>query len=115
MKGSEAAEGEGAAKMASASSGPSAVGFSSADSGAPACPLPSGNQGGGRAGERDLRGGTCSWGCPGRRWRGGQTAGFQAAGLSVRAGESEERMDLAERGKVANVCQKHWPSSRRPG
>lgn len=41
MKGSEAAEGEGAAKMASASSGPSAVGFSSADSGAPACPLPS--------------------------------------------------------------------------
>lgn len=37
MKGSEAAEGEGAAKMASASSGPSSGGFSSADSGVPGC------------------------------------------------------------------------------
>lgn len=36
LKGSEAAEGEGAAKMASASSGPAAAGFSSLDSGVPA-------------------------------------------------------------------------------
>lgn len=36
LKGSEAAEGEGAAKMASASSGPAAAGFSSLDAGVPA-------------------------------------------------------------------------------
>lgn len=36
LKGSEAAEGEGAAKMASASSGPAAAGFSPLDSGVPA-------------------------------------------------------------------------------
>lgn len=41
----DAAEGEGAAKMASASSGPSAVGFSSADSSVPPCTSASGNQG----------------------------------------------------------------------
>lgn len=50
LKGSEAAEGEGAAKMASASSGPSSGGFSSADSGVPGCTSSSGNQGGAWAG-----------------------------------------------------------------
>lgn len=50
FKRSEAAEGEGAAKMASASSGSSAVGFSSADSGVPPCTSSSGNQGGAWAG-----------------------------------------------------------------
>lgn len=47
LKGSEAAEGEGAAKMASASSGPAAAGFSSLDAGVPAGTA--GESGGARA------------------------------------------------------------------
>lgn len=65
MKGSEAAEGEGAAKMASASSGPSAVGVSSVDPGVSSGASSSGNLGEGGRGlttivrweqERDLGG-----------------------------------------------------------
>lgn len=41
-------------------------------------------------------------------------AGFQVAGLSARAAESEERMNLTEKGKVASVRRKLWRSSRRP-
>lgn len=46
MKGSEAAEGEGAAKMASSSSGPSAAGVSALDPAVSSGASSSGNQGG---------------------------------------------------------------------
>lgn len=54
MKGTEAAAGEGAAKMASAS-GPSSVGFSPVDPGGPSCTSSSGNQGGAWTGVDDGR------------------------------------------------------------
>lgn len=47
--------------------------------------------------------GTCSWGCPRSGREGGQMAGlfpglgFQITGLSERAGDSEDRMDLTEK------------------
>lgn len=68
LKGSEAAEGEGAAKMASASSGPAAAGFSSLDAGVPAGSA--GESGGPRVAGREGWGGSRSDAWEGARSRG---------------------------------------------
>lgn len=74
LKGSEAAEGEGAAKMASASSGPAAAGFSSLDAGVPAGTA--GEPGGPRAAGRESWGGS-----RGDAWeRGARSRGVRVVG-----------------------------------